>query len=278
MRIPLPRIPFRHLPGGDRLWRTLGRPQPHRVVRYRIGAPHWPAAEPLTVTVLTDLHTGSTPGDLARMERIVADADALGSDLVLLGGDYVNMSGFGERVPPQTTARILARLRAPLGRFAVLGNHDWKFGYDAVAGALREVGFAVLENESRALPLGDTTMRIVGLSDEVRGRPDPDRAFAGIGDEPVLVLAHDPASLLRVRGRRLVMVSGHTHAGQYAFPGIGPLVNMSRAPRAWTHGLVTEGESALVVGAGLGMSLLPLRNIPGEILRLELGPGPTEAA
>ena len=66
----------------------------------------------------------------------------------------MNMQPFGGgRIPPRTTAAILARLDAPLGRFAILGNHDYTYGAAEVAEALQARGIAVLNDERRTLHL-----------------------------------------------------------------------------------------------------------------------------
>jgi predicted MPP superfamily phosphohydrolase len=69
------------------------------------------------------------------------------------------------------------------------------------------------------------------------------------------------------------MLCGHTHGGQVKLPFVGPLVNMSDAPLAWTYGHVTEAGRNLYVTSGVGVSGLPIRiGIPLEIALLELGP------
>jgi len=78
---------------------------------------------------MSDLHAGSHADDVARLTAIVKEAAAFKPDLVLHGGDFVNMQLFGGgRLSPYAIARILAPLDAPLGRFAVLGNHDYNYG------------------------------------------------------------------------------------------------------------------------------------------------------
>ncbi|MEJ0043789.1 MAG: metallophosphoesterase [Rhizomicrobium sp.] len=91
--------------------------------------------------------------DEAKIRRVVALTNAARPDLVLLAGDYV-VTGVhgGGHMPIDTIARLLAPLRAPLGVYAVLGNHDqWAGGAD-IAAAFAAVHIAVLENAARALP------------------------------------------------------------------------------------------------------------------------------
>ena len=94
-------------------------------------------SQPIRIAFISDFHTGSHSDDVARLDAIIAEASSFQPDLALFGGDYVNMQLFGGgRVPPSTIAAGLARLHAPLGRFAVLGNHDYEYGARDVASAL----------------------------------------------------------------------------------------------------------------------------------------------
>jgi uncharacterized protein len=102
--------------------------------------------------VLPDFHTCSHSNDVARLEGIVAEARAFNPVLVLLGGDFVNMQLFGAgRVAPKVIAAVLARLGARYGQFAVLGNHDYLYGAQEVADALRAHAITVLEDERRSV-------------------------------------------------------------------------------------------------------------------------------
>ena len=101
---------------------------------------------------------------------------------------------------------------------------------------------------------------VVGLADEQTRQPDIDKAFSDlIGDEPILLMAHDPATFAAVPKGNSLTLSGHTHGGQFRFPFIGPLVNSSSAPLRWTLGHVVEDGRHLFVSSGLGTSVLPLR-------------------
>jgi hypothetical protein len=125
------RPPFRDDLGHKGWFNRISRAQRHVVRHLQLkiaGWPHW--SRPIRIAFLSDFHTGSHAGDIARLTAIVAEASRLAPDVVLFGGDYINMQLFGGgRVPPSTTAAILSRLKAPLGRFAVLGNHDYTSGH-----------------------------------------------------------------------------------------------------------------------------------------------------
>lgn len=97
-----------------------------RVQSYALVPPNWPAGLTLRMAVLADLHAGEPLMSLARVEAIVAAANALRPDLMVLLGDYAASHRYVTKpVPMREVARALAALRAPLGVHAIAGNHDW---------------------------------------------------------------------------------------------------------------------------------------------------------
>jgi predicted MPP superfamily phosphohydrolase len=229
----------------------------------------------LTCIVLSDLHIGSHGGDLERLSGIVDEVLARRPGLVLLGGDYVNMQVFGGgRVRPEEIAEIPAPLARAAPVAAVLGNHDAEYGVSIVAETLEAVGIPVLLNAVQRLDTDSGMIDVAGLEDHRTGQQDTAGVFARLSDPSrTLVLAHDPASFAAVPAGPIVTVSGHTHGGHIRLPGLGAIVNASRAPLRWTHGHIIEGKRHLVVSAGLGTSVLPLRlNCPPEIAELVIEP------
>lgn len=265
-----PQPPYRDAEGAKGRFTRFAQPLPEDWTEPVIALPGWQGPA-LKIALLTDLHAGSHTGDVARFHRIVARASAWGPDLALFGGDYINTQPWGGgRIPPEMTAGILSNLAAPLGRFAVIGNHDWGHGFDLVAGAFRAAGTAVLENAGQRLDHGGQAVWLAGVSDEKEGAPDMAAALAHRPEGvPAIVLAHDPYSFRHLPAGPNLMLSGHTHGGQFCLPGGRALVNASRAPLCWTKGHVTEGGRQLYVSRGLGTSFLPIRTwCPPEVTLL----------
>ncbi len=103
-----------------------------RVQRYALVPPAWPAGLNLRMAVLADLHAGEPYMPVSRVEEIVATANALAADVIVLLGDYVAGHRFmTRRVGMAEIAPVLAQLRAPLGVYSILGNHDWWDDADA---------------------------------------------------------------------------------------------------------------------------------------------------
>ncbi len=255
-------------------WAFWMEPRQIATVRANLALPGWQAERTgLRVAILTDLHVGSPHNGLAKLEEIVVRTNAESADLVVLLGDYVidDVLG-GDFVPPEATARVLQGLEAPLGVYAVLGNHDCTFDAPRVAHSLEAVGIPVLEDEAIHLQIDDSGFWIVGLKDLSTRETDVDAALAAVGGtDPVLLLSHNPAAFARVPERVSLTLSGHTHGGQVDFPVFGRAALRSRGGHRYPRGHYVEAGRHLFVSSGVGTSVVPARfRVPPEIAVLTL--------
>lgn len=262
------RVPPRPAPGGSRgegarlPWRNEldAFEETEHVVPVRgLGAP-------LTVLHLTDVHLRG-PGAWA--DAVCAAVARQAADLVVLTGDVVTR-GWERPV----VDRFLAALpRAPLGRYAVIGNWEVWGGLPHAAWAELLAGHGIPLLNDRSVDLGPLTL--VGTDDLLAGRPDLDAAFAEVApDKPAVVLTHSPAIFPRlVREPVRLVLAGHTHAGQVRLPGVGPFfLPRGSGPYPWAW--YEEQGTHLFVSRGLGWSVAPLRwRCRPEIARLRLVPG-----
>jgi hypothetical protein len=217
-----------------------------------------PRATPLRIAFASDFHAGATTHP-----RLLADAcDALNQfepDVLLLGGDFVSVrASYIDRLAPH-----LARIRAPYGKFGVLGNHDLRANSTHVVEALEDAGVRMLDNERVTLdgPFGD--IAICGLDDPTRGTPRADLALDGAEGTRV-VLMHSPEGLESIGDRPFSLaLCGHTHGGQVAFPWGKPiLVPGGHLNRRYCNGRFDVGcdsGSTLLVSKGVGCSTIPIR-------------------
>jgi predicted MPP superfamily phosphohydrolase len=239
----------------------------------------WPTeCDGIRIAVLADLHTGSPFHGLAKLEEIVTLALAAKPDLVLLAGDYVIHGVVGGRfTPPEDAAGRLARLAAPLGVYAVLGNHDWWLGPARVRHALESVGIPVLEDASTPLERGHCRFWLVGLSDFWEGARDLEKALRGVPESaPVVAFTHNPDIFPEGPSRVSLTIAGHTHGGQVYIPGLGRPIVPSQYGQRFAVGHIVEEGRHLFVSSGLGTSLLPVRFlVPPEVSVLRLSPGPS---
>jgi hypothetical protein len=270
----LTRPPYRDDKGRKGWFQRFSRAQPHVVRRLNLSIAGWPRGHrPLRIAFLADFHAGSHAGDVERLAAIVREAAAERPDLVLYGGDYVNMQLIGGgRVPPRVVAAVLAKLDAPLGRFAVLGNHDYTYSAEEIVAALEAHGITVLNDETRVLRHEGHDIDLIGIPDARELRAEGRRLLAGLtAERPTIVLAHDPHWFAYVPSGPHLTLAGHTHAGQLRVPFIGALRNASRAPLRWSYGHILENGRHLYVTAGLGTSAIPLRvGAPPEVALIEV--------
>jgi uncharacterized protein len=253
------------------------------VTRYALNPPAWPAGRKLSVTVIADLHAGGPNMTLAHVRRTVDAANLLKSDLVVLLGDFNASYRFPHsRIPDPMWAGELARIAAPLGTWAILGNHDWWHDLASVRGALAEMHIPVLENDAVMLGAAGARFWLAGLGDQLahrlghgryRGVDDLPRTLAQIGtDDPVLLLAHEPDIFTRVPARVALTLAGHTHGGQIRLPLIWPAFVPSKYGARFAYGHIVEDGRHMIVSGGLGTSFIPARlGVPPELVQVELG-------
>ena len=254
------------------------------VTRYALTPPGWPAGRKLTVTVIADLHAGGPDMPLPHIRRVVDAAQALRSDLVVLLGDFKAWYSWFEAEPvadPDWAAE-LARLQAPLGTWAILGNHDWWHDLAGVRAALAGVHIPVLENDAVLLGAAGQRFWLAGLGDQIayrlgnghfRGVDDLPGTLARIqSDDPVLLLVHEPDIFPQIPDRVALTLAGHTHGGQIRLPLVWPNFVPSKYGARFAYGQVIEHGRHMIVSGGLGTSIVPARfGVPPEIVHITLG-------
>ncbi len=258
-------------------------PQGLVVTRYGLNPPRWPAGRKLSITVIADLHAGGPDMTLSHIRQVVDTANQLRSDLVVLLGDYIARYRFvTEHVPDPVWAAELARLEAPLGTWAILGNHDWWYDIANVRRALADVRIPVLENNAVMLNANGQRFWLAGIGDQLafplghrryRGVDDLPGTLSRIGtDDPVVLLVHEPDIFTRIPSRVALTLAGHTHGGQVRLPVIWPAFVPSKYGARFAYGHVVEQGRHMIVSGGLGTSFIPARlGVPPEIVQVELG-------
>lgn len=232
----------------------------------------------LRVAHVTDIHVGRvTP--MRVQHAAVAAVNALEPDLVVVTGDFVCHS----QLYLDALEEVMKGYRAPVA--AVLGNHDYWSGADAVRRALLRAGVEVLANAHTTVTLRGERLQLVGLDDAYTGHADRAAAVRGLrADVPSLGLSHiaEEADGLWRAGVPLVL-AGHTHAGQVTFARLHELSIGKLAGHRYVHGLygtrrpAAAPDGAVYVGAGIGAAVMPLRlgeRGRREVTVFELGASP----
>ena len=232
--------------------RPVVRTVPHAVAL----GPHADGVPPLRIGYGSDFHAGPVT-DPSVLEDACAGLRAMAPDLLLLGGDFV--TGIPDEVG--WLAQELGSIPAPLGRFAVLGNHDRWSGIGRIIEQLEAAGIRVLVNENVQLPAPYDRVWVCGLDDHTTGWPDAAAALRG-ADGVRVVLMHAPSGLLDLGTERFdLALCGHTHGGQLALPGgTAVVVPHGRLSRRYARGRFEVGAGGtLIVSVGLGCVVLPVR-------------------
>jgi predicted MPP superfamily phosphohydrolase len=247
------------------------------LTEWDLPTPKWPHARPLRIVILSDIHACEPWMPAERVQSIVDEANSLGGDVILLLGDFT--AGLGRfklaPVPAREWGTALAELSAPLGVHAIPGNHDWWTSIDVVTEALDRAGVRIFQNRAERIG-GDYPFWLAGTdsivahpvgSGHFEGEDDLPGTLGQIGDDaPAILMAHEPDLFVDVPDRFAVTLSGHTHGGQVRLPFIGRPVIPSAYGQRFAYGHVHEGGRDLIVSAGLGCSVLPVRfGVPPEI-------------
>ncbi len=253
--------------GASRLW----------VNRLEVDVADLPASgEGLLIAQISDVHAGAflSPDLLA---DYVTRVNQLGPDLIVITGDLADSAEWAGRLFP-----VLDGLEAPLGVYAILGNHDRAAGEAAIAAALeRTTSIRLLLDEVVELPGAGKGIFVAGVRDRGRDWARGVRrcpALPALAEQipagaPWILLSHRPDLFDQARalGASLVL-AGHTHGGQLAIPlpGATPL-NLARFMTRYSRGTYRSGGCTLHVNLGLGVTGQPARlATPREITLIRL--------
>jgi predicted MPP superfamily phosphohydrolase len=215
----------------------------------------------LRIVHLTDLHVGPHTSR-SFLARVAAEVERLEPDLIAFTGDQVD----DYAADTDHFVRAFGHLRAPLGVFAIPGNHDVYAGWESVEARLRSAGLHVLVNEGMSFTRGEATLWVGGTGDPAAGRfdgtgpaPDVGKTMASAPSDAFrLVLAHNPALWkgLAQHDAHLTL-SGHTHYGQLAIPACE--WSMASAFLEHSMGRYEAGESILYINPGTNYWGIPFR-------------------
>jgi predicted MPP superfamily phosphohydrolase len=263
------------------LYAFLIEPRSLLVREIAIASPAW-SGPPLRIGIVSDTHV--SPGLVTpdRVRAIVARMNAEHPDLVVLLGDYARGRS-GARFRPAHNLALtyegvdaLAGLEAPLGRIAILGNHDWWFDGTLVEQRLEAAGLPVLENEARRVYRPGGAFWVAGVADpsSERARPDLGATLEAIPrGADVVLLSHAPDTFAETPDSVALTLSGHTHCGQVRLPVFGALIHASPLAAIYPGGVYAQGARRLFVTCGIGTSILPLRlGAPPEIVVVTISP------
>ncbi len=222
----------------------------------------------LTISQISDVHAGSFT-DAAGVQKGLDMINKAGSDLILFTGDMVNNRA--SEMDPWIPA--FAALKAPMGKFSILGNHDygdyvsWNSAREKQENLNRlkqihaETGFQLLLNESQVLSREGQSITLMGVENWGKGGfhkyGDLEKTLAPVHEPSFKILmSHDPSHwdavvLTQKRTIRLTL-SGHTHGMQFGIDFLGIKWSPIQYVYKQWSGLYEKSERFLYVNRGFG--------------------------
>ena len=258
--------------GGWKVWSdTLSDPEVKRLKLTTAQLP--PGSEPIRIALVADIHMAGPDMPPQRVERIVAQANALNADIIAVAGDLVSQKRSGTRYyTPEQVIAPLGKLRARDGVILVPGNHDHWYGWPELAKELEAFAHITVYQNSA----GRFGRAIIGgMDDDSTGNDDLPATLSAMDrlDGVRIMLTHTPDLFPDMPDDIVLMMAGHTHCGQIAYPWGGSPVSMSKYGDTYACGVVEEGGKTLVTSAGLGTSVLPIRLFTHpELWLIEIAP------
>ena len=218
-------------------------------------------ADGLRIVVFADTHFGEYYST-KNFQKVLGRIKAQDPDMVFFLGDLIDhYDEYAQTESVEEISRLLSEIEAPLGKYAIFGNHDYGGGAEnSYEDVMEAGGFRVLVNE--ALTLEEQGIRLIGIDDILIGYGDPETAKKADQSLFNIVLAHEPDVVDKILTSNFdLILAGHTHGRQinlsifddYILPTYG---------REYIHGLYalsTPRNASLYVNAGIGMTQLPLR-------------------
>ncbi|HRH43248.1 MAG TPA: metallophosphoesterase [Pyrinomonadaceae bacterium] len=256
--------------------------EPYRLVVKNVSmkVPHWnKELDGFKIVAVSDIHGGAHSITEQRIQNLTEQINAQNPDIIVLLGDFVSQIHDGSKsirerelaMPIETIAENLKGLKPKYGVFAVIGNHDWWFDEKECRKALENVGFVVLNNETKTITVNNQTVTIFGIEDFWKNwNKGLQEVFATLPKvENIIGITHNPDTFDRTHDSLAILLAGHTHGGQVNFPFIGaPIIP---ANREYASGQVVKNGRQMFVTTGIGTSGLPFRfRVPPEIVVITL--------
>jgi predicted MPP superfamily phosphohydrolase len=209
------------------------------------------------IVFVADIHHGIFFSQ-KRIEKLVNEINAMHPDIIILGGDYID----SEVKYIEPCFQELSKLKAEIGVFGVIGNHDGRNnGYNLTLSAMEKAGIKPLENRAEWLEVGNKKIKLGGV---IWTEADETDLGPNIRDtresDFVILVSHTPDLAEKIKTKNIDLVlSGHTHGGQVTFFGLFAPYIPSHYGQKYRTGIVEAENAKVLITNGIGEALLPIR-------------------
>lgn len=243
-----------------------------RVTELRLPAPVIAPGKSLRIVQITDPHVER----VTRRERdLIPLVESLHPDMIVMTGDYLNLSYVADPTARRDLRDLLAQLHAPYGVYAVDGTVE---NPAEMAELFAGLEITTLDDELRRVTVDGSALTLVGVSN-LNWQRDAEALRILMAQtaptETTLLLYHTP-DLIEVAAATGVdfYLAGHTHGGQVRLPFYGAIITLSRFGKRYEAGRYTVGPTTLYVSRGIGLegAFAPRARFlcPPEVLVLDL--------
>ncbi len=231
-----------------------------RVKYENITSPYIGDRTSLKIVQFSDTHI-SKYFDVNHLKRTVDRINSEEPDIVVFTGDLIERyNKYDNKDKIHEIWEVLNEIKAPLGKYAVYGNHDYGGGAERAFRQIMEKGsFQILQNEKAIIET--YPVNIIGMDDSIFGTLDKEAVISFLDEASYnIVLSHEPdvADLFSEYAADLIL-TGHSHGGQVNLPIISYTPPLAQKYIRGMYDLNNHRQTKVYVNVGLGTSTLPLR-------------------
>ncbi len=205
---------------------------------------------------VADIHHGPY-FSRSRVLNLVERINALNPDIVLLGGDYVH------REPKyiEPCFEELSNLKATIGKYGVLGNHDHWESAELTRQFMENAGIEIMDNRATWINKSIDRIKIGGVGDMFEDRQDINPTIDDVKENDfVMLLSHSPDYAEQIKTKKIDLVlSGHTHGGQVTLFGLWAPLIPSKYGQKYRTGIIETDYTKVLVTNGVGTITPPVR-------------------
>ena len=238
------------------LWGFLREPFALGTTSKTMRLSHWPSeAHPLRLLHLSDLHVERLTKREANLLELIKQAQP---DIIVITGDYLNLSYIDDPAARTEVRKVLANLSAPYGVYATLGSPPVD-PRETTPSLFAGLNIQLLRDELAIITLPDgRRLSLLGIDCEHNLEADAAVLKRLIAltppDAPCVMLYHSPELMLQALAYPIdLYLCGHTHGGQIRLPFYGAILTSSALGKRYEMGLYTEQGTTMYISRGIGL-------------------------
>ena len=199
--------------------------------------------------------------DVRNLKKAVFKINAQNPHIVVFTGDLINkFNEYDNKENIHEIWEVLSEIKAPLGKYAVYGNHDYGGGAErAYKQIMEESGFQILVNENAKID--ELNINIIGMDDSIFGTYDKETIVSFLDEDYYnIIISHEPDVAEYFLEYSLdLFLAGHSHGGQVNLPFIKYTPLLAQKYVRGMYGVDNYRQTKIYVNIGLGTSTIPLR-------------------